>query len=56
MAGGFSCSLSQIRRVAGYIENQEAHHQKKKMRDEYEDLLLLNGIQYDKAYIFKDPE
>lgn len=34
-----SVSLSMMGRVRNYIDNQEAHHQKKKFEDEYEELL-----------------
>jgi REP element-mobilizing transposase RayT len=54
--GAFSYSKSQIPRVIRYIENQEAHHNKKKLIEEYKKILNKFGLEYDERYIFKQIE
>jgi putative transposase len=39
-----------------YIQNQEAHHKKETFPDEYRHLLKVFEIEYDRQYIFKEPE
>jgi REP element-mobilizing transposase RayT len=51
--GAFSYSKSQIPAVATYIENQELHHKKKSLIEEYAKILHDFGIEYDEKYIFK---
>jgi REP element-mobilizing transposase RayT len=51
--GVFSYSHSQIDRVYRYIENQEAHHEKKTFKDEYIDFLEKSEIDYDDRYLFE---
>ena len=51
--GVFSVDYRGIQRVIDYIENQEAHHQKKDFKDEYIDLLKENNIEYDDRYLWK---
>ena len=50
--GAFSCSKSQVPRVATYIEDQERHHSKRSFRDEYEALLKKFDVEYDPKYLF----
>ena len=54
--GAFSYSRSQLGKVVRYIENQEEHHRKKTFREEYIALLDQFEVEYDKRYIFRDPE
>ncbi|WP_373493432.1 IS200/IS605 family transposase [Aquiflexum sp.] len=54
--GAFSYSKSQLPRVIKYIQNQEKHHQKKTFLEEYEELLRIHEVDYDKRYIFKEIE
>ncbi len=54
--GAFSYSKSQISNVIGYIENQETHHQKMNLVEEYKMFLDKFGVEYDNRYIFKLPE
>jgi putative transposase len=49
------CSKSHIPRIARYIENQEAHHQKVDVVEECKELLTEAGIAYDERYIFHLP-
>ncbi len=54
--GAFSYSKGQVPRVINYIQNQEKHHKKQCFLDEYEELLKIHEIEYDKRYIFKPVE
>ena len=51
--GAFTHSRSQIDQVVKYIKNQEKHHQKESFRDEYTEILIKNGIDYNKEYLFE---
>jgi len=53
--GAFTYSRSQVPAVAQYIANQESHHTGRSFREEYLKLLEDFGIEYDKRYIFHDP-
>lgn len=50
--GVFSYSHSHIGRVVSYIKNQEEHHQKRKFKEEYTDLLKKFEISFDEKYLF----
>jgi REP element-mobilizing transposase RayT len=52
----FSYSRSEIPDVIAYIRNQEAHHQKRSLLDEYKNLLTEFAVEYDDRYIFKELE
>jgi REP element-mobilizing transposase RayT len=49
--GAFSVSHSVIPKTIKYIANQEEHHKRVSMRDEYRSFLEANGIEYDERYI-----
>ena len=51
--GAFSYAQSQIENVYNYIANQEAHHNKKKFKDEYIDFLKAFEIEYNEKYLFE---
>jgi REP element-mobilizing transposase RayT len=51
--GAFTVSHSQKPIVEKYIENQEQHHQKKSFQDEFLQLLVSHGIDYDPRYVFE---
>ncbi|MDB5274107.1 MAG: transposase [Chitinophagaceae bacterium] len=53
--GAFSYSKSHLSKVALYIENQERHHEKKSMIDEYKDFLGKFEVDYNESYIFQEP-
>jgi len=50
--GAFTHSHSQINNVISYINDQEIHHQKRKFRDEYLDLLKKNEVDFKNEYVF----
>lgn len=54
--GAFSYSKSQIREVINYIQNQKEHHKRKTFLEEYRSFLEKFEIEFDKQYIFKEPE
>ena len=51
--GAFSYSKSEVPNVIGYIRNQEEHHKSKTFIEEYKDLLIEFGIDYDERFMFK---
>ena len=54
--GAFSYSQSDVRKVYHYIENQEAHHQKKTFREEYIELLKEFHVDFEEQYLFSELE
>ena len=52
--GAFSYAKSQVDSVVKYIQNQELHHSKKSMTEEYISFLDKFGVEYDKRFIFKE--
>lgn len=52
--GVFSYSQSAVDNVHRYIQNQEAHHSKKTLKDEYLEQLKAFRIDYDEQYIFQE--
>lgn len=53
--GVFSYSHSDIDRVYRYIKNQETHHQRQSLQEEYIELLQEYPIAYQPEFVFKDP-
>lgn len=54
--GVFSYSKSQVPAVINYIKNQKEHHRKETFLDEYQSFLEKFKVDYEKRYIFKEPE
>ena len=52
--GAFSVSESNVEAVRRYIQNQEAHHAKLSFKDEFRQLLVRHGIEFDERYLFAD--
>jgi putative transposase len=50
--GAFSVSRSELDRLLHYIDNQVKHHQPRSFRDEYLDLLVQNGVEYDERFLW----
>lgn len=50
--GAFSCSHSQLGAVYDYILNQEMHHQKRSFKEENNELMNKNDIEYELKYLF----
>jgi len=49
--GAFSVSRSNVAAVATYIEEQESHHRKRTFQEEFVELLVKHGIDYDPRYV-----
>jgi putative transposase len=54
--GAFSNSKSQVDSVVKYILNQKEHHRKRTFLEEYEEMLIDYGVDFDSRYIFKNLE
>ena len=54
--GAFSYSKSQMHDVINYIQKQKEHHHNECFIDEYKLFLHKFDINYDKLFIFKEPE
>lgn len=50
--GAFSKSKADLQIVFNYIKNQELHHSKKSLKDEYVELLEENDVEYKDEYLF----
>lgn len=51
--GAFTYSREHIDRIYRYIQNQEEHHWGITFTEEYIEMLIQHGIDYDEQYIFK---
>jgi len=51
--GAFSVSVSQVDRIVGYIENQEAHHRKITFQEEFVAVLKKHRIDHDERYLWE---
>lgn len=50
--GAFTVSKSNLEAIAGYIQKQREHHQRKSFQEEYRELLQNLGIEYDERYLW----
>ena len=50
--GAFSVSASQLVLVSDYIAKQQEHHQKRIFKEEYLELLVRSGVEYDERYLW----
>ena len=50
--GAFTVSLLQLPKVKQYIANQEKHHAKMDLKQEYQQLLKMNNIEFEEKYLF----
>ena len=50
--GAFSYGRSQLNRLVSYVNNQQEHHKRHSFQEEYERLLEIFGVEYDRAYVF----
>lgn len=53
--GAFSYNKAEIGRVYRYIENQEEHHYGISFPEEYLDMLVKNGVEFQEQYLFHAP-
>jgi putative transposase len=50
--GAFSVSVSQLDTVVQYIRNQEEHHRKRTLQEEFLALLKNHKVEYDEKYLW----
>ena len=50
----FTVSHSQKQAVRRYIQTQEQHHQTKSFQEEFVQLLVAHGIEYDPKFVFEE--
>jgi REP element-mobilizing transposase RayT len=50
--GGFTVSASNIPKVKNYVLRQEPHHKQKTFQEEYRELLIKSGIDFDERYLW----
>ncbi|MDB5309402.1 MAG: Transposase like protein [Gemmataceae bacterium] len=51
--GAFTVSSSGLDAVTAYIANQEEHHRTRTYQDEYRELLIRHGIEFDEKYLWE---
>lgn len=51
----FSYNKSEVKRVYRYIENQEEHHYGISFPEEYLEMLVKNGVEFQEQYLFHAP-
>lgn len=51
--GAFSVGRANLQQVINYIANQEEHHRHITFEEEFVSLLEMQGIPYDKNFVFK---
>jgi putative transposase len=49
--GAFTYSFDRKNILIEYIKNQENHHRSKSFREEYLELLVENGVEYEEKYL-----
>ncbi len=49
--GAFTYSIGAKDNLINYVKNQEEHHRKKTFLEEYKELLIENGIEFDEKYL-----
>jgi putative transposase len=49
--GAFTYSIKQKDVLIEYVKNQEEHHRTRNFREEYIELLIENGIEYNEKYV-----
>jgi len=54
--GAFSVSHRAVSTVCGYIANQQQHHRRKRFAEEVKTLYGEVEMEYNPAYLFRDPE
>jgi REP element-mobilizing transposase RayT len=48
----FSVYYREVDRLLAYIDGQEEHHRQRSFQDEYRDLLVEHGIDFDERYVW----
>src|SRR5688572_12021915 len=53
--GGISYSKSDLPKLIDFVKNQQRFHQHKNFLQEFEELLKIHEVEYDRKYLFHDP-
>lgn len=51
--GAFTVSQSQVDKVRRYIANQERHHKTRTFEEEFRELLIRHGIEFEERYLWE---
>jgi REP element-mobilizing transposase RayT len=51
--GAFSVSVSQLEKIIQYVKNQEEHHRRVTLQEEFLALLNKHRVEYDARYLWK---
>jgi putative transposase len=51
--GVFSIGESQVPAVKRYIANQDEHHRRASFQDEFREMLMLYGVEFDERYVWE---
>jgi hypothetical protein len=51
--GAFTVGYRDLDRVFNYILNQQEHHHKKSFKEEYKQILIDEGINFNPEYLFE---
>lgn len=49
--GAFSCSVTNLDRVKGFILHQKEHHKVKTFEDEYKEIIVMSGLKWNNYYL-----
>jgi len=49
--GGFTYSIKEKEKLVNYVKNQAEHHRLKSFREEFIELLIEHGIEFDERYL-----
>ena len=50
--GAFTVGTPQLENVRRYVLNQEEHHRKRSVKEEYVGMLKMAGVEYDEKYLW----
>jgi putative transposase len=50
--GAFTVGTPQLENVRRYVLNQEEHHRKRSVKEEYIAMLTMAGVEYDEKYVW----
>jgi putative transposase len=52
--GAFAIGMKDVHKTIHYIQTQEQHHRTVSFREEYEEFLRENGIEFNEKYVFSE--
>lgn len=48
----FTYGIEELNRLIEYVKNQEEHHRKKTFKEEYREILIERGVEFEEKYLF----